>query len=75
MTTNPFSDYYEQAWIDHQTDYGQHPDPCIGLPSDQIQDRVASLLSEFNPLISPESETALSIWVGIIQRFYRDISV
>ena len=70
MERTPFFGYIEQAWIDHQTDYGQHPDPCIGLPLDQIQDRVASWLSEFNPLISPESEIAMSIRVGIVHRFY-----
>ena len=70
MERTYFFGYIEQAWIDHQTDYGQHPDPCTGLPSDQILDRVASWLSEFNPLISPESEIAMSIRVGIIQRFY-----
>ena len=70
MPTNPFFDYFEQAWIDHQTDYDQHPDLCMGLLPDQFQDRVASWLAEFNPLIPSESETAMSIWVGIIHRFY-----
>ena len=67
MTTNPFFSCFEQAWIDHQTDYGQHPDPCTGLPPDQILDRVSSWLAEFNPLIPSESETAMSIQVGIVQ--------
>ena len=70
MTTNPYFDHFEQAWIDHQTDYGQHPDPCIGLPLDQIQDRVASWLAEFNPLIPPESHLSESIQAVIFQRFY-----
>ncbi|BDM83535.1 hypothetical protein [Acaryochloris marina] len=69
MPSNPFFGFLEQAWINHQTDYGHHPDPCTGLPSDQILDRVSSWLSEFNPLIVPESETALSIRVGIVQRY------
>ena len=70
MTTNPYFDHFEQAWIDYQTDYGQHPDPCTGLPSDQILDWVASWLAEFNPLIPHESQIAESIQVGIVQRFY-----
>ena len=70
MPTNPFFDYFEQTWIDHQADHGQQADPCTGLPSDQILDRVSSWLSAFNPLISPESQVAESIRVGIIQRFY-----
>ncbi|ABW33367.1 hypothetical protein [Acaryochloris marina] len=70
MTTNPFFGYYEQIWIDYQTDYGQHPDPCTRLPSDQILDRVSSWLAEFNPLLPPESQLSESIQVGIVQRFY-----
>ena len=70
MERTPFFGFIEQAWIDHQTDHGQHPDPFIGLPSDQILDRVTSWLAEFNPLISPESQLAESIRVGIVQRFY-----
>ncbi|MGR3277279.1 hypothetical protein ACSYAD_19450 [Acaryochloris marina NIES-2412] len=70
MPSNPFFVYIEQAWIDHQTGHGQHPDPCTGLPPDQILDRVSSWLAEFNPLISPESQVAESIQVGIVQRFY-----
>lgn len=70
MTTNPFFDYFKQAWIDHQTDYGQHVDPCTGLPPDQIQDRVASWLAEFNPLMPPESQMAASIRTSIVQQFY-----
>ncbi|MGR3280599.1 hypothetical protein ACSYAD_36705 [Acaryochloris marina NIES-2412] len=56
--------------MDHQTDRGQHPDPSTGLPPDQILGRVSSWLSAFNPLISPESQIAESIRVGIVQRFY-----
>ncbi|UJB73101.1 hypothetical protein HRE53_30780 (plasmid) [Acaryochloris sp. 'Moss Beach'] len=70
MPTNPFFSFFEQSWIDYQTDHGQHPDPCTGLPSDQILDRVSSWLAEFNPLISPESETAMGVRVGIVHRFY-----
>ena len=70
MIPNPFFDYFEQAWIDHQADHCQHPGPCMGLAQDQIQDRVATWLAEFNPLIEPESQTALGIRVGIVQRFY-----
>ncbi|UJB72304.1 hypothetical protein HRE53_27290 (plasmid) [Acaryochloris sp. 'Moss Beach'] len=70
MPTNPFFDFFEQSWVNHQTDHGQHPDSCTGLPSDQILDRVSSWVSEFNPLISPESQIAESIRVGIVQRFY-----
>ncbi|ABW33285.1 hypothetical protein [Acaryochloris marina] len=70
MTTNPYFGHFEQAWIDHQTDYGQHPDPCKEFPPDQILDRVASWLSEFNPLIPPESQLSKAIRVGIVHRFY-----
>ncbi|MGR3280379.1 hypothetical protein ACSYAD_35595, partial [Acaryochloris marina NIES-2412] len=66
----PFFGYIEQAWIGHQADHGQQADPCIGLPSDQIQCRVMSWLAEFNPLIPPEYQIAMSIRVGIVQRFY-----
>ncbi|MGR3280056.1 hypothetical protein ACSYAD_33945, partial [Acaryochloris marina NIES-2412] len=67
---NPFFGYIEQAWIDHQTDYGQHPDPCTGLPPDQILDRVATWLAGFNLLMLPESQMAVGIRVDIMQRFY-----
>lgn len=42
MERTPFFDYYERAWIDHQTTHGQHSDPSKDHSQDQIQDRVAT---------------------------------
>lgn len=70
MPTNPFFDYFERTWNNHQTDHGQHPDSCTGLPSDQILDRVSSWVTEFNLLILSESQIAVSIR-ATIRRSYR----
>lgn len=69
--TNPFFGYLERTWIDHQTDYGQHPDPCIGLPDDQIDDRITTWLAEFNPPMPPGSQMSAGIVAWIFHRYYR----
>ena len=72
MTTNPFFDHYENAWINPQTDYGQHSGPCIGLTCDQLYERIDQWLTEFWSMTDQPQMIRNSIRVGILHRFYRD---